>query len=89
VFLIWYASMRGVSTLRRNMSDNSDPKHTIPRAFRAFAPTRRAPHPCYYHIARNMNFSSSLVATPCTAIRRTLSVRVAIASIVVDAALRG
>jgi len=36
-----------------------------------------------------MNFSSSLVATPCTATRRTLSVGMAIASIVVDAAVRG
>jgi hypothetical protein len=35
-----------------------------------------------------MNFSSSLVATPCTATRRTLSVRVAIAFIIVDAAVR-
>jgi hypothetical protein len=36
-----------------------------------------------------MNFRSTLVVTHCTATLRTLSVCVAIASVVVDAAVRG
>lgn len=89
MFLIRYGKVSSVSTLQRNMSDNSDPKHSVPREIRSFAPTRRAVDHSYQTIVRNMNISSSFVATPCTAIRRNLSVGVAIASIVTDAAVRG